>query len=825
MISRVASGTSVSFGSLLRRHRVNAGLSQDALSEQAGLAVPEIDAIERGAAPPPAGEILGALAAALGLTGARREAFETAAAPPEGDRLEATCEPAPAGRGAAALGTLPSFVGRDAELAEIAAALSSSRLVTIIGPGGVGKTRTAQEVAIDALPHYPGGVWVAELAPLSDPELIAVAIASALGVGDPTGGARPLSDTVVSALRAKRALLVLDNCEHLREGVAAVAETLLAGCPKLRILATSREGLGHREELLYRLPPLAVGDGSERLGAGEAMRYGAVALFVTRAQAVKPDFVLTDELAPTVAEICRSLDGIALAIELAAARLSVLSVEQLAKRLDDRFRVLTGGGNALPRQQTLRALIDWSFDLLRPPERTLFMRLAVFRGGWTADAATEVCGCPDDDVPAALASLVDKSLVVADPDVPRYRFTATTGRYAAEKLLRSGEYDEVAGRLAAWALAFAERAEATWESTPELAWRDAVECELDNLRAALDWTLGRGRDPLTGAAIVAGLGHYWRFAKREGRRWFEAALAGIGDDAPAPLRARIMLGLSWTLPVGRSNRDAAERAVRAYRELGDRRSLAMALMTLGGSLREGPGWLERAEAVVDEALAIAQSTCFFRLVPSLLAAAADLKRVRGDLDGARALLEQALARARTEQNLLGLSTALSRLAEVEFAAANFAAARRYGAEATEVDGRRGVENAVSADRCDLAAYAIADGDLPGACAEARTVIAMSDRVDQPVHLAIAVEHLGVVAALRGDLEPAARLLGYSDAVFRRLAYARQPVEQHGEERARAILAVRLGEEAAAALGAQGAAFTRDEAVTEALAAAAAAAGD
>ncbi|HTD38741.1 MAG TPA: helix-turn-helix domain-containing protein [Candidatus Limnocylindrales bacterium] len=817
MVSRVVPGTILSFGSLLRRHRVNAGLSQDALAEQAGIGADEIDALERGAAPAPPSELLGALATALGLTGARREAFESAAAPPEAEQLEPTCEPATPGRGAAGLGTLPSFVGRDAELAEIAAALGASRLVTIIGPGGVGKTRIAQQIAIGALPDHPGGVWVAELAPLSDPELIPVALASALGIGDPTGGTRPLLDTVVSALRAKRALLVLDNCEHLRDGVTAVARTLLAGCPKLRILATSREGLGHPDELLYRLPPLAVSDGPEKLGAAEALRYGAVALFVARAQAAKPDFVLTDELAPAAAEICRSLDGIALAIELAAARLSVLTVEQLAKRLDDRFRVLTGGGNALPRQQTLRALIDWSFDLLRPPERTVFMRLAVFRGGWTAEAAADVCGCPEDDVPAALASLVDKSLVVADRDAPRFRFTATTGQYAAEKLLRSGEYDATAGRLAAWALAFAERAEATWETTPELAWRDAVECELDNLRAALDWSLGRGRDPLTGAAIVAGLGHYWRFAKREGRRWFEAALAATGDDAPAPLAARIMLGLSWTLPVGRSNRDAAERAVRAYRELGDRRSLAMALMTLGGSIREEPGWLERAEAVVDEALAIAQSTCFFRLVPSLLAAAADLRRVRGDLDGARELLEEALKRAREEQNLLGLSTALSRLAEVEFAAENFAAARRYGAEATEVDGRRGVENAVSADRCDLAAYAIADGDLDGACAEARTVIAMSDRVDQPVHLAIAVEHLGVVAALRGDVERAARLLGYSDAMFRRLAYARQPVEQRGEERARAILAERLAEDATIALGAEGEAFSRDEAVTEALA--------
>jgi predicted ATPase/transcriptional regulator with XRE-family HTH domain len=821
MASRVAPRTNASFGSLLRRFRINAGLSQDVLAEQAGISSDGIDAIERGELPPPGAETLAALAAALELNDERSSAL-AAAAEAHGARScgagERAHQPA---RAASAPAGLPEFVGRDAELTEIAAALASARLVTIIGPGGVGKTRIAQQIALGGGATYAGGAFVAELAPLSDPELVPVAIASALGIGDP-GPARPLLETVVSALRAKRALLVLDNCEHLRDAVVATAEELLAGCPELRILATSREGLGSDQELLYRLPPLAVSDGSETLRAADALRYGAVALFVARAQAAQPEFVLTDALAPAVAEICRRLDGIALAIELAAARLSVLSVEQLAERLDDRFRVLSGGGTGLPRQQTLRALIDWSFDLLKPPEREVFVRLAVFRGGWTTEAAAEVAGGDGIDVAAVLASLVDKSLVVADPETGRYRFTATTGQYAAEKLLRSGEHNAAAARLAAWALRFAEAADARWETTPELDWRSAVECELDNLRAALDWTLGRGRDPLTGAAIVAGLGHYWRFAKREGRRWFEAANAAVEDDVPEPLCARLALGLSWTLPVGRSNLDAAERAVRAYRELGDRRSLAMALMTLAGSLRADPGWLERAEATAGEALAIAQSTCFFRIVPLLLAALADTKRIRGKLGEARALLEQALAMAREEGNLLGLSTALSRLAEVEFAAGDFAAARRYGGEATEVDGRRGVANAVSADRCDLAAYALADDDLDAACEEARAVLAMSDRVDQPVHVAIAAQHLGVVAALRGDVERAARLLGYADATFRRLAYTRQPTEQLGETRARAVLAERLGEDAALALAAEGAAFGRDDAIAAALAVAGAA---
>jgi predicted ATPase/transcriptional regulator with XRE-family HTH domain len=817
MVSRVAPRTNASFGSLLRRFRIGAGLSREALAEQAGISSDEVDALERDAASPPAGATLAALVTALALSGDRRTAFETAAVP-TGAAAPAASEPsAPAPAGAP--GPLASFVGRDAELAEITGALTSSRLVTVFGPGGVGKTRIAQQIAIDALTAYPGGVWVAELAPLSDPELIPVAIASSLGIADP-GGARPLLETVVSALRTKRALLVLDNCEHLRADVAAAATALLAGCPDLRILATSREGLGIADELLYRLPPLAVCGGSEPLGAGDALRYGAVALFVARAQAARADFVLTDAIAPVVSEICRSLDGIALAIELAAARLSVLTVDQLAQRLDDRFRVLTGGGNAVPRQQTLRALIDWSYDLLGPAERVVFTRLAVFRGGWSGEAAAEVCGGPGIDVAAVLASLVDKSLVAADGE--RFRFTVTTGQYAMEKLQRSGEHDAVAARFAGWALRFAERADMAWEKTPELDWRAGVECELDNLRAALEWCLSRGRDPLAGAGIAAALSFYWRSAKREGRRWFEAALAALEDDALPPLCARIALGLSWTLPVGRSSLDAVERAVRAYREIGDRRSLSMALLTLSGSLRDEPGWLERGEAAVTEALAIAQSTCFFRVIPTILAALAECKRQRRRFDEARALLEQALTMAREERNLLGLSTALSRLAEVEFDSGEFAAARRYGAEATDIDGRRGVANAVSADRCDLAAYAIADGDLDDACAQAREVIAMNERVDQPVHLTIAIDHLAVVAALRGDARRAAKLIGYTDAMFRRLAYARQPVEQRGEEQARAILAERLGEDDTVLLAADGESLGRDEAVAEALAVAGAA---
>jgi predicted ATPase/DNA-binding XRE family transcriptional regulator len=810
---RVTARTNGSFGALLRRFRIAAGLSQEALAEQARIDPESLNAIERDDATPPAGAVVEALAAALALSPERRGKFDAAAAA-AGMPPAAPAAADSAGKLTNVPDGLPSFVGRDAELGELAAALSTSRLVTIAGAGGVGKSRLAQQAALDGLAGYRDGAWVVELAPLADPELVPAALAAVLRI--PDAGAKPLVESLVAALRKKRALLVFDNCEHLRASVAALAETLLAGCPKLHVIATSREALAARDEVLYKLQPLSVGDGTTAVTAGEALRFGAVALFVARAQAASAEFVLTDALAPAVVEICRRLDGIALAIELAAARLAVIGVEQLAQRLDDRFRLLSDGTPSTSHRHTLRALFDWSFDLLDASERAVFVRLAIFRGSFTAEAVEELCAPIGADVAAALASLVGKSLVVPEPGGERYRLAATTAEYAAEKLTRLGEYEAAARALAGWALRFAERLAAAWEKTPETEWRASVECELDNLRAALEWSLGRGRDWQTGAAIVAALGHYWRASKREGRRWVEAALAEAGDEAPRDLCARLTLGLSWTLPVGRQALDAAERAVRAYRELGDDRTLAMALLNLNGVLRAEPGWFERGEAVAEEALELARKTGFRRLIPMLLGALADRKRERGRLDEARELLESALALAREENNLLGLATALSRLAEVEFAAGDFAAARRYGAEATETDARRLVETAVSADRCDLAAYAIADGDLAAACEEAREVIAMADRVDQPVHVAIAVDHLAVVAALSGDCVRATKLFGFSNAVFTRLAYARQPVEQRGEQQARALVNAALSEDELARLAAEGEHWSRDEAIAEAL---------
>jgi non-specific serine/threonine protein kinase len=329
---------------------------------------------------------------------------------------------------------LTSFVGREQALAEVGRLLATTRLLTLTGAPGVGKTRLALQLAGEGREAYADGVWLVELAPLADPALVPQAVATAVGVREQPG--RRLVDTLADAVRGQELLLVLDNCEHLVEACATLADRLLRAGPRLRVLATSREALGIAGETTWWVAPLALpaaepmaAAGSERLAALEANE--AVQLFVERARAAQPAFALTERNAGAVGQVCRRLDGIPLALELAAVRVPALGVEQLAQRLDDRFRLLTGGRRtALPRQQTLRAAVDWSYTLLPEAERVLLRRLAVFAGGWTLAAAEGVCGgdgLEAVDVFPLLVDLVDKSLVVAEPEdaEPRYRLLET----------------------------------------------------------------------------------------------------------------------------------------------------------------------------------------------------------------------------------------------------------------------------------------------------------------------------------------------------------------------------------------------------------------
>ena len=331
---------------------------------------------------------------------------------------------------------LTTFIGREREIEDAKNRLISAHLLTLIGPGGTGKTRLALQLAADLLPYFYDGVWVAELAPLADPALIVQTIASVLGLREQLG--MPLGELVIDYLRAKNILLIVDNCEHLVEACAQLVDQLLHACPNLKIIASSREALGITGETIYRVPSLSLPDPTQTTPS-TLMLSESVQLFIVRAAAVSPPFTLNGHNAAAIAQICLRLDGIPLALELAAARVTVFSAEQIATRLDDRFKLLTGGSRtALPRQQTLRATIDWGYDLLSEDERTLLRRFSVFAGGWTFDAAETVCS--ELDVLNLLTQLVNKSLVIAEEESGevRYHLLETVRQYARDKLLEMG---------------------------------------------------------------------------------------------------------------------------------------------------------------------------------------------------------------------------------------------------------------------------------------------------------------------------------------------------------------------------------------------------
>src|SRR6266542_2497495 len=445
---------------------------------------------------------------------------------------------------------ITSFVGRDDDIARITGVLGGSRLVTLTGPGGSGKTRLATEAAAIMLDRMPDGVWLAELGPVVDPVDLPQAVLSLFGARELGLLARqgrgpspvPPRERIEQAIGDKRLLLVMDNCEHLVAPAAALIDALLAHCPELRVLATSREPLGITGEVLHPVGPLAmpVQDGT----ASEALRFPAVRLFADRGAAARPGFTVDQATVGPVLDICRALDGIPLAIELAAARLRALSPDQIAARLDDRFRLLAGGSRtSLPRHQTLRAVVDWSWGLLGEPERVLARRLAVFPGGATLEAAERVCAGPDlgglasDDVLYLLAALVEKSLVVAsdgDSGEMRYSMLETMWAYGEERRVKAGEDQALRNAHAAYFLELAEEAEPHLRRAEQLEWIERLTTERENLHGALRWAIDI-QDAEMAMRLIGALGWYWflRSSRAEGAEWARQALALSGPVSPA----------------------------------------------------------------------------------------------------------------------------------------------------------------------------------------------------------------------------------------------------------------------------------------------------
>ncbi len=701
---------------------------------------------------------------------------------------------------------LTSFIGREREIAEIKRLLSTTRLLTLSGSGGAGKTRLALQVAADLLDRFANGLWVVELAPLSDSTLLPHTVASTLGVREEAG--RTVMESLVDYLRPRSILLVLDNCEHLVVASAHLAAALIRTCPGVRIVATSREPLGVSGEIVYRVPSLSWPH-PQRLPSLETLtRYEAVRLFIERAALHRPEFTITESNAGAVTQVCQRLDGMPLAIELAAARVKVLSVEQIAARLDDRFRLLTGGGRmSLPRHQTLRAAIDWSYDLLSEKERALLRRVSVFAGGFSLDAAEAVCseeGCGREELLDILMQLVEKSLAIADTQggAARYRLLETVRQYGREKLEEARELAAVRIRHGSWYLGLAERAEPELQGPDQKKWLHLLEAEHDNLREALAFSVegGPGDEALRLAAALWWFWHVHGYLG-EGRAWLSRALAGT-HGALSPARARALYGagfLAWRQgEFGRAQALGRE-SLALFRDLGHRTGMASATSLLENVAR-AQGHHEEAAALLEESVALFRDLGDSWGIATTLLTLGNAVRFQGNHARATSLLEESRDLFRTLGDKSGTAASLHFLGLVARDQGDYAQAEKLNRECLSLSRIIGDHSRVAFSLHALGLVARDRGDYGQAEGLFAESLALFRELEDTWGVTTALVSLGLVARLRGDCTRASALLKESLTLRRDLG-DRWGIAECLEGLAGAAVAQRQPERAAWLLGA------------------------
>jgi predicted ATPase/class 3 adenylate cyclase len=758
------------------------------------------------------------------------------------------------------------FVGRERELAEVVALLRDAavRLLTLTGPGGSGKTRLALHAAAELGDAFPDGVFFVPLAAVTDAALVPVTIAAALGLRE-SAGETP-REHLLASLAGKRMLLLLDNLEHLPDASPFIGE-LLSTAPALTVLATSRAPLRVRAEQEYPVAPLALPPEEARLPAAQLADVAAVRLFVDRSQAVKPDFALDDENAAAIAEIVRRLDGLPLAIELAAARSRLFSPPAMLVRLDKRLPLLTGGARDLPaRQQALRETIAWSYDLLTPDEQALFRRLALFAGGATLEAA-ETVGDPTGELGAldGIARLVEHSLLqtagddeAGGGDAPRFTMLETIREYGLERLAQTHELAGASDRHAAYFLALAEEAAPQLTGEQQIAWLDRLETEHDNLRAALGWTIPH--EGMLALRLAAALWPFWeaRGHFSEGRAWLERVLA---NAAPAPTEV-LATALSSAGSVARMQGDVVrasellDRARQVWDALGDRGGVARTLVSLG-HVADRQGDLVTAEARFEEALAIGQELGDRALIGSAQgnlgivadergehalavaryeaaltifrelgdrrreAAALDnlgiAARSQGDLATAMRRYEEAMAIRRDVGDAWGATSTLASLGTVAHRAGDRERARHYYEGALEgfraLGDRRGIANTLG----NLGIATRQEGDFPRAAGVHAEALEIAAEIGDQVGVAVGLEGVAAVAIAAGEPAGGARLLGAAEALRAALGSKIPPDDLPDYEQATAAARSQLGDAHFAETWQAGGALTSDEAIREALA--------
>jgi predicted ATPase/DNA-binding SARP family transcriptional activator/DNA-binding CsgD family transcriptional regulator len=675
-----------------------------------------------------------------------------------------------------------SFVGREHEMIEIKRHLAMTRLLTLTGAGGSGKTRLALEVARDLIGAYPDGVWMAELASLSQGEFVAQALAEAVGAQGQPG--RPLTDTLVDALRAKRMLLILDNCEHLLDAVGDLVALLLDSCPRLRILATSREALGAVGEVIWPVSLLSVPDLKRVPTVADLEGHEAIRLFVDRALQRNPTFALRAENAQAVAQICVHLEGLPLAIELAAARIKLLPPNALLDRLSERFKLLTGGPREFSeRQRTLRSTIEWSYELLEEGEKALFGRLSVFSGGATLEAIEKMCDAPgvlSVDALDGASSLLEKSLLGQEEGVegePRLVMLETIREYAQERLEESGEAETIKRAHAEYFLALAEIAEPKLWGPEDAAWLDRLEREHDNMRAALTWSMEHDEVELA-LRLSGALRWFWDTAGyySEGRSWLEAALGREGP-ASAEARAKALAGVSW-LAGGQGDLDRAEAAaqegIKLSTEAEIRSVVSADFKNVLAEVARNRGDHERAARLIEESLALYREAGDKPGIAWALNSLANVSDNRGDHERAKDLYQEGLALSREIGGARPIGVYLSDWGYALLLEGDLEGATALNQEAADLFRAQGRGGGLQYVLDNLGWAALLQGNHERAETVHEECLMLCQELGDRTIVAESLEGLGCVAGAKGDPERAARLFGTAEALREAVGYQQEP---------------------------------------------------
>lgn len=847
----------LSFGVWLRKQRRSMDLSQQAFADQVGCAVITLRRIEAGTLKP-SRELASLLLEKIGIPHTEREQWvrfargQSGPPPQDGQLIPAkpkTNLPA----------SLTSFIGREKEQTEIINLIHKYRLVTLTGSGGVGKTRLSMKVGGQMLADFADGIWLVELAALSDSALMPEAVAAVLGIA--TQSATPLTETLINVLREKSALLILDNSEHLLDACAHFADRLLKNCPALKVLATSREVLGIMGEAAYRVPSLGLPNIHQVLE--DFRKYDSMRLFEERAQLAKTDFALTLENASSVAQICNHLDGIPLALELAAARINMLSPEQIAVQLKECFQLLAGGSRtALPRQQTIRASIDWSWNLLTDNERALFRRLAVFAGGWTLETAQVVCAdtaLVPGETATLMYALAGKSLVNADQNASgaaRYNFHEIIRQYASEKLLKSGEGEIVRDHHLKAFLSLAQRAALEIQGANQKVWLDRLEKEIDNLRVALATALST--DVEAGLLLCSNLGkRFWEnLDVREGMYWLTELLKNPESRRHPKAQAKalcVKAGLHYVLQRFDQARKDGEEAIAIFRSVEDKQGEVDALLVLAGAMQYlegmdrkmeilsaalgaaqsiGDDWrqgrallglswdtrdLQRSYEYSEKAVALFRRAGDWRMLVLMLGILGHLQVMNNEVSRARAKVSESLELGRRINAKTEMEFALVASAYIALADGDYESAQNYLLEWAEVAEELGNRMEYLWTRARLGYVLVCEGNLPLAREILSECVREFQKDRDKTGLIFALETMSTILAKRYEPGHAASLLGWAETTRKATGDLRPKLEELEISRTLAIISEELGEEEFSKLFENGHALTLDEAAALALA--------